>query len=496
MNRLMNLLKVIILAVVLWPVTVPAHDVYLPVIIDTDGAADDLRAIAMLLNAGTADIRLIVTSDGVLAPKDAEQSIQRLLRCLDHPNIPVAGGKKLTLEGPPFRALNKALNWPDCGDQQVPHCAQGDISAVDRIVSTVITADAEVLYVCLGPMTNLAEAIMIEPEIIKKIHRVIYAGGAPEGDSPGWNTARDKAAAKTVFGSGVPVYALGLPDNRNLALGDVFPKVCATDSKAAQLLETLHNTPEVRERIANGHMRVWDEMAVVYVNRMPAFDFAPCKEFPGCFQLTGFDQDAVKSAYVRLLGNPADFHLDPRRSVVLKVFPEVADMMRPDVEPVVDDIIARYGREEWKACLLTNELHRHLGIYSLVGAKMGVRAREILDAPFDTLKVVSMAGLKPPLSCMNDGLQVSTGASLGRGTIRVLEGDNIPGARFQKGDVVLTLVLKPEYVRRIKADIRAAIDRFGGLGPEYFAHIRSLSINYWQAFDRTELFEEQFSKAD
>ena len=52
---------------------------------------------------------------------------------------------------------------------------------------------------------------------------------------------------------------------------------------------------------------------------------------------------------------------------------------------------------------------------------MGVRAREILHAPMDGIRAVSKAGNKPPLSCMNDGLQAAAGASLGRGAIRITD---------------------------------------------------------------------------
>ena len=60
--------------------------------------------------------------------------------------------------------------------------------------------------------------------------------------------------------------------------------------------------------------------------------------------------------------------------------------------------------------VLTNEFHP-TGAYSIIGAKMGIRAREILEAPFDTLRVVSHAGDAPPSSCLNYGLQMATGAS-------------------------------------------------------------------------------------
>ena len=45
----------------------------------------------------------------------------------------------------------------------------------------------------------------------------------------------------------------------------------------------------------------------------------------------------------------------------------------PDVRDPAQLIQARHGLEEWKAAVLTSELHRHLGTYSIVGAKMGLR---------------------------------------------------------------------------------------------------------------------------
>ena len=108
---------------------------------------------------------------------------------------------------------------------------------------------------------------------------------------------------------------------------------------------------------------------------------------------------------------------DSRQPVCLKAYPTDPALFNETLGPFVKQIIERHGLEEWKATLLTNEMHRHLGLWSIIGAKMGVRAREILNAPFDHLEVISFAGYQPPFSCLNDGIQISTGSSLGRGTI-------------------------------------------------------------------------------
>jgi pyrimidine-specific ribonucleoside hydrolase len=188
-------------------------------------------------------------------------------------------------------------------------------------------------------------------------------------------------------------------------------------------------------------------------------------------------------------------HIEARPSVVLARFPTAPEAFQPDVAPEVAAILERHGEEEWKAAVLTNELHHHLGIYSLVGVKMGIRAREILGASLDDLRVESHAGLRPPVSCLTDGLQVSTGATLGHGSIQVAAGDATPEAVFTRGEERLRLSLRPDVRDRIRGDVAEAVRRHGDLTPEYFQAIRRLSIRYWLDLDRREIFLEEASSA-
>lgn len=495
-NHIKQLLLTFPLFLLLWAAAGQAHDVHIPVIIDTDGAADDIRAITMLINSGMTDIRLIAVSDGVVSPQTGVVSMVRLLTALNRTDIPVAAGCELGLDPPPFRQISETLAWPETAlTAGTPETSMP--AAAAAIAAALSGADEKtIIYLCIGPMTNLADVLKKEPSLGSRISRVVYAGASPKAAVPGWNTSRDPAAAAAVFSSGVSVYAIELADDRRIVFDEkMYAALCKKQTEAARLLCGLHDTPYVREKIASGHMRVWDEMAVIYMNRPQNFKFLPEPGFPGVMRLADFDLEPVKTAWFKLLGHPADFHVETRDSVILAEFPTDSAMFRDDVAPHVSDIIAAHGYEEWKACLITNELHRHLGIYSLVGAKMGIYARELFEAPFDALEVVSYAGSKPPLSCVNDGLQVSTGASLGRGAIRVEE-EARPAAMFIFRDRTLTLALKPDYVARIKADIAAAVDRFGGLNPAYFDHVRELSIRYWKEMDRTKLFDAGWGRLE
>ncbi|MBT3182522.1 MAG: hypothetical protein HN337_08465 [Deltaproteobacteria bacterium] len=190
-------------------------------------------------------------------------------------------------------------------------------------------------------------------------------------------------------------------------------------------------------------------------------------------------------------GEAHSTHNTMRTPVVLESYPNKPADFQKDIRPFVDAIISKYGIEEWNTVVLTNELHRHLGIYSILGAKMGIRARELLGAGLDDLHVKSLIGSQPPMSCLNDGLQVSTGASLGRGTIEVASKPTDPAVIFSYHNQKLRIDLKSSVTNRIKKDIIRTKTKYGNLTPEYFQEIRRLAIRYWLDFDRKKIFTEK-----
>ncbi|MBR5403508.1 MAG: formylmethanofuran dehydrogenase subunit E family protein, partial [Bacteroidales bacterium] len=70
---------------------------------------------------------------------------------------------------------------------------------------------------------------------------------------------------------------------------------------------------------------------------------------------------------------------------------------------------------------LVNRFHGHIGIYSMLGVKMGLYVKDIFSADGLTghIGIVAYTGSVPPVSCLLDGLQASTGSTLGHGLIKV-----------------------------------------------------------------------------
>ena len=121
---------------------------------------------------------------------------------------------------------------------------------------------------------------------------------------------------------------------------------------------------------------------------------------------------------------------------------------------------------------------------------MGIKARELFGVGPDMLNVVSYAGSRPPYSCLNDGIQVSTGATLGMGTIH-LASDSIisPSADFKYKGHSFRISLKKEYLDKVDADINEGIVKFGLMDDGYWKLIRRNALKYWLEWDRNKIFD-------
>jgi formylmethanofuran dehydrogenase subunit E len=96
------------------------------------------------------------------------------------------------------------------------------------------------------------------------------------------------------------------------------------------------------------------------------------------------------------------------------------------------------------------EFHGHLGPYLVLGLKAGLFANQILGK--DPMKVIAFIKTKttPPESCFVDGVQFSTGCTLGKGNISLKEGEGLV-VTFQKNNQALTLKLKKAIINEMNS---------------------------------------------
>ena len=126
---------------------------------------------------------------------------------------------------------------------------------------------------------------------------------------------------------------------------------------------------------------------------------------------------------------------------------------------------------------------------AIVGVKMGIRAREYFKVGVDQMKVVSFAGSEPPLSCLNDGIQVSTGATIGHGLIEVQNENPLPMVTFSHMGKSITVKLKDDLAAKLKEELKDLVIVNGLDSDIYWELVRQRAILYWKNLDRKEIFE-------
>ncbi|MBN2471223.1 MAG: nucleoside hydrolase [Anaerolineae bacterium] len=184
-----------------------------PFLIDTDTASDDAVALIMALRQPDIDVKAITVVSGNVPLDQAVINALYTTELCDVP-VPVYPGAAQPLIREPVSA--QFFHGEDgFGNQHYPPPARQPEAehAVDAIIRTV-KAYPGLTIVTLGPLTNLALAIMRAPEIVGLVGRCVVMGGAANTvgnvtPAAEYNIWVDPEAARRVFQSGLPIEMTG-----------------------------------------------------------------------------------------------------------------------------------------------------------------------------------------------------------------------------------------------------------------------------------------------
>ena len=98
------------------------------------------------------------------------------------------------------------------------------------------------------------------------------------------------------------------------------------------------------------------------------------------------------------------------------------------------------------------KFHGHLGPYAVIGLRMGKLAVEKMGVRGKGLRCVVRTGIKPPISCIIDGIQFSSSCTLGKGNIKV-EDEELAEAVFSTNDRKIKIKLKDNIKNRIDREM-------------------------------------------
>jgi len=450
------------------------------IIIDTDAAADDLRTICLLLSSEEIEVIAITTSDGALIPKEGLIKVRALLTSLGHEGIPTSSGELFQSKPPQWRGLSQKIYW---GDENLIKTTSKR-KASDLIISSINSEEEPVTVICLGSLTNISNAILIKPDIKEGIEQIVWYNNSIYPNS-GTNYEIDEKAAENILSTSIRINIISNSKGKEIRFTEkLLQSIESIQTPYAQKIAESHRQYEVYKMIETNHLKIWDDLVALYMLYPQLFETKIFAKHPNHSINWILKTDKIEEKIVEILSYKND-----ETCIVFKQFPDNPHLYRDDVNQYINQIIEKHGKEEWKTIVLTNEFHDHLGIYSIVGAKMGLRAREYFNVGLDELLVVSYAGSQPPISCLNDGLQVSTGATLGHGTISITNDLlQLPKAIFTFKNTTIMLQLKQDYWEVVKIDIKQGIKQHGLLTSDYWLFIRELAIRYWLEWSRKDIF--------
>jgi inosine-uridine nucleoside N-ribohydrolase len=229
-------------------------------LIDTDVAPDDLVAIAFLIASPRVAIEAItVSGTGEAHCTEGMDVVLRLLERLHAPLIDVACGRETPIAGDHSFPDAWRAGVDDGSGLALPSTSRqpyaGD--AVQLIVQTADRVDG-LRVLTLGPMTNLADALISRPTLAPRLESVYAMGGAlfvpgnvkfggpPDNVVAEWNVYVDPTAVQTVIDAGPAVRLISLDGTNQVPVTEAFAKRVQSEATSPGALVLAELSPRIR----------------------------------------------------------------------------------------------------------------------------------------------------------------------------------------------------------------------------------------------------------
>ncbi|XP_076956202.1 putative uridine nucleosidase 2 [Bidens hawaiensis] len=198
------------------------------IIIDTDPGIDDAMAIFLALRSPEVNVIGLTTVYGNVYTTLATRNALHLLEVAGRTDIPVAEGSHLSyMKATKLRVADFVHGVDGLGNQNFPQPKSKPIekSAAEYLVEQAKLYPGQITVVALGPLTNIALAVELDPMFTKNIGQIVLLGGAflvngnvnPASEA---NIFGDPEAADIVFTCGADILAIGLNVTHQVILKD------------------------------------------------------------------------------------------------------------------------------------------------------------------------------------------------------------------------------------------------------------------------------------
>ena len=175
-------------------------------LLDTDIGDDIDDALALGLILQSEEFDLIGVTTVFKDTRARARMAKHMLNKTGFHTIPVMAGCS--------RPFNSDCDYNEGFTQYDPDMDSAvydeDTHAVDFIIDSVKKYGKELVIAAIGPLTNLATAILKEPNIMSGAGPIVIMGGCFNKHSLEWNVICDPEAAGVVLSSGLDIKMVGL----------------------------------------------------------------------------------------------------------------------------------------------------------------------------------------------------------------------------------------------------------------------------------------------
>jgi purine nucleosidase len=225
----------------------------IPLIIDADPGADDVIALLLAFSANKRlDVRALTTVDGNVQLNLTSRNARMVREWVNRPDVPVYAGCAHPMLREPVHAAEvhgkEGITGVKIFEPRQP-LAKG--SAVQYLISTLLAAKPHSITIAtLGPQTNLAMALIENPDIRQGIKEIVMMGGAyfnggnitPAAE---FNVFADPHASDVIFKSGAPITVISL---------DVTHKMLTSPGRIERLRKIGNQAGRIAADILDGYV--------------------------------------------------------------------------------------------------------------------------------------------------------------------------------------------------------------------------------------------------
>lgn len=255
----------------------------IPVIIDTDPGIDDFLAIMLAKSSAKLDIRAITAVCGNQTLEKTSKNALDIANLLDI-NVAVAKGAQTPLDRELYTA-GDVHGENGIGNIYLEASSKefDNRYAWDLIYDEAKKENGNLEIIAIGPLTNIAIAVLKYPELVNMVKRLTIMGGSAGSgnrtEHAEFNIWADPLAADIVFKSGFNMVMVGLDVTRKTLLSeDNIEEIKAVKSEHIDIIGSLLDEMFKRyKKLGNPGVVIHDALAVAYVIDESCLELKNCQ---------------------------------------------------------------------------------------------------------------------------------------------------------------------------------------------------------------------------